>query len=234
MSGNESRQKPTSLAAVRRLTDEIGRSNRDRTGLASIHGGGASRSPELALVFMNPTRRNLSSRAGWRGPRFPFIGTPRIWRMLGDCQLLDRRLAEKFAKPAGAWSTDDARQLEQQLVRASLYITNVVKETAVDSLMPKPAVFRQYETLLHDEIELVKPRLIVAFGLAAHKSLTGMSIRLAEIYEQALRVGRVTLVGSCRGRPVIPCYFPVGRGNPQRAATILRMVAEGRTGPATG
>ena len=214
------------LATLKRRADEIGRQNRNWTGLTSIYGGGQSRLPKLALVFINPTQRNISSRPGWTGPRFPFIGTPRIWRLLGDCHLLDKRVAEQFSKPPTAWSIEDARELERQLTRSSLYITNVVKETAPGSLMPPPAVFRQYETLLHDEMAFVKPRLIIAFGLAAHNSLTGISIRLGEIYEQALRDGGVTPLGSCRGRPVVPCYFPVGRGNPRRAVALLRMVAE--------
>ena len=221
-------KKLPSLATLRQRADEIGRQNCHRTGLNSIYGGGKSHSPRLALVFINPTRRNISSLPSWIGPRFPFIGTSRIWRLLGDCHLLKEHVAEKFSKPAETWSAEDARELERQLVRASLYITNVVKETAPDSLMPGPAVFRQYETLLHDEMSFVKPRLIVAFGLAAHKSLTGISIRLAEIYARALETGNVASLGFCRERPVIPCYFPVGRGNPRRAATILSMVAENK------
>ena len=221
-------EKSLTLAALKRRTDEIGRQNRSRTGLASIYGGGKSNSPELALVFINPTQRNISSQLGWIGPRFPFIGTPRIWRLLGDCHLLNKRIAEKFSKPPETWSVEDARELERELIDASLYITNVVKETATDSLMPPTAVFRQYETLLHDEIAFVKPRLIVAFGLAAHKSLTGVSVKLGEIYAQALKDGDITSLGSCRGQPVVPCYFPVGRGNPRRAATLLQMIAEGK------
>ena len=221
-------RKPAGLTAIRKRADAIGRQNRRKTGLNSIYGGGKSHSPRLALVFINPTRRNISSLPGWIGPRFPFIGTSRVWRLLGDCRLLNERVAEKFSKPAKAWSAEDACELEGQLIRASLYITNVVKETATDSLMPGSAVFRQYETLLHDEMAFVKPQLIVAFGLAAHKSLTGISIRLAEVYAQALETGNVAPLGYCRERPVIPCYFPVGRGDPRRAATILRMIAEGK------
>ena len=221
-------KRSSSLAMLRQRADEIGRQNRSRTGLTSIYGGGESCSPKLALVFINPTQRNIASRPDWIGPRFPFIGTARVWRLLGDCQLLDKRVAEQFSKPPEAWSIEDARELEKQLIHASLYITNVVKETASDSLMPPTAVFRQYETLLHDEIAFVKPRLIVALGLATYKSLTGMSVQLNEIYTQALKDGGVTPLGSCRGQPVIACYFPVGRGNPRRAATLLQMVAEGR------
>ena len=216
------------LATFKRQADEIGRQNRHRTGLTSIYGGGQSHSPKLALVFINPTQRNISSHPSWTGPRFPFIGTTRIWRLLGDCHLLDKSIVEQFSKSPAEWSIEDAHELERQLVRASLYITNVVKETATDSLMPPPAVFQQYETLLHDEIAFVKPHLIVAFGLAAHKSLTGVSVKLGEIYEQAISEGNITSSYSCRNLPVVPCYFPVGRGNPRRATKLLQMVAKGK------
>lgn len=217
-----------SLTALRKKTDELGQSNLKRTGLASIHGGGAVHSPEFALVFMNPTQRNLSSRPGWKGPRFPFIGTSRVWRLFGDCRLLDKHLADQFNKPADDWTTADARSLETYLAQARLYVTNVIKETAVDSRPPKPAVFQRYQALLHEEMELIKPRLIIAFGLAACKSLTGISIRLEEIYQKALSSERVPIVGDCRSLPVAPCYFPIGRGNPQRAKTILHMITEGK------
>ena len=212
-----------SRAEIIKRADELGQQNYAQTGLASIYGAGASQRPKLALVFMNPTQRNISSRPDWKGPRFPFIGVPRIWRLFSGCGLLDSAFVAKIDKRAETWSVHDALQLKQELERKRLYITNVIKETAPDSQMPPKTLFNKYESLLHDELELVQPELIIAFGLVTYQALTGQNIRLADIYEQAIKTARIPIGSSHRHQPVLPCYFPVGRGNPSRAMQLLKM-----------
>ena len=209
------------LAEVRRRGDQLGQANRSQTGLASIYGGGEARQPDWALVFINPTQRNLSSRAGWSGPRFPFVGTRRIWQFLADCGLLDSGLVDKLPASPSGWSVETAIELETELSRARLYITNVVKETGVDSCLPSQRTVARYQDLLHDEIGLIRPRRIIAFGGLTYRTLTGQAIRLMDAY-QALIPGSAPTIADCQGYPVWPCYFPVGRGNPRRARAMLR------------
>ena len=219
---NQLNHKMSQTEIIKRA-DELGQQNYTRTGLTSIYGAGASQAPKLALVFINPTQRNISSRPSWSGPRFPFIGVPRIWRLFSACGLLDSSFVAKIDKRAEMWSVHDALQLEQELGRNRLYITNVIKETALDSKMPQKTLFNKYESLLHDELEFVQPKLIIAFGLVTYQALTGQNIRLADIYEQAIETGRIPTGSSHRHQPVVPCYFPVGRGNPARAMQLLKM-----------
>jgi uracil-DNA glycosylase len=80
--------------------------------------------------------------------------------------------------------------------------------------------------LLWREIELVRPRRIVAFGILPFRHLTGRAIRLDHYFSLMERRGSIEYVPALRGRwPVAPCYFPVGRGNPRRATFILRLLA---------
>lgn len=215
---------------LRARIDGLGAADLARSGLASIYGGGAADRPDWGLVFINPTGRNISSRPGWSGPRFPFIGTGRIWRFLAEAGLLADRVVDRLPARPADWSPAVASRLEGDLVRAGLYLTNVVKATAPDSRLPSLAEVDRYRRLLDDELDLVRPRLTVAFGVLAYRSLTGRTIRLADAYDRQL-AGSSIVAGSRRGLPVAPCYFPVGRGNPRRAGQMLsRLAAEARAG----
>ncbi len=213
------------MKEIKQRIDQLGVSNYARTGLVSIYGGGACKQPKLALVFMNPTSRNLSSRLSWPGPRFPFVGVYRIWYLLATCDLLSADFVAQLPKSPKAWSVNTAISLQRELISRQLYVTNVIKETAVDSSPPPRAMFAKYETLLHDELAILKPKLTIAFGALAYHSLTGENIRLADAYEQMLDRRDILKVNTRQRQTVVPCYFPVGRGNPERAMTILKMVA---------
>ena len=213
------------MKEIEQRIDQLGASNYARTGLVSIYGGGAYKQPKLALVFMNPTSRNLSSRSLWLGPRFPFVGVYRIWHLLATCDLLSADFVAQLPKSPKAWTVNTAISLQKELISRQLYVTNVIKETAVDSSLPPKAMFAKYETLLHDELAVVKPKLTIALGGFAYRSLTGENIRLANAYEQMLDCSEILRVKTRYRQTVVPCYFPVGRGNPKRATTILKMVA---------
>ena len=80
--------------------------------------------------------------------------------------------------------------------------------------------------LLIREVEIVSPKYLVTFGSIPFKYLTGKTITLGDYYDQVVRQGlhpEEVQIGSAKVE-VIPCYFPVGRGNPQRAVEILKLV----------
>ena len=110
------------------------------------------------------------------------------------------------------------------LVKRSFYFTNLVKWTGHDATLPDKKKIELYLPLLEKEIELVRPKYIVTFGLMPFTSLVKEKIKLSEYYDEVmsseLRFYRYESV------PVIPCYFPVGRGNPKRAVEMLRKINE--------
>ena len=215
--------KASGLAQIRDRIDALGAADQTRTGLASIYGAGAINQPDRALVFINPTYRNTSSQPNWLGPRFPFIGTHRIWQFLARVGWLDQPIVEQLPMKPTDWSPATAKRLEQELVRADLYLTNAVKATGADSQLPPMATVTRYRQVLHDELELIQPRLTIAFGAISYRALTGKAVRLADAYAHTLG-GQPLISTSCRGLPVTPCYFPVGRGNPGRAREMLRLI----------
>ena len=57
--------------------------------LNSVYGGGCDKNPKVALVFMNPTKRNIATSKSWEGLKVQFLGTKQIWEFLTKCELFE-------------------------------------------------------------------------------------------------------------------------------------------------
>ena len=195
-------------------------------GLRPIPGGGQHVRPEAMFVFINPTAANVSASPGWEGMRAPFIGTRAVWRIFHQAGLIDDSLADEIAARK-AWDVRFAEKVYGTLAGKGYYLTNLVKWAGHDAALPRAALVNLYLPILMREIAFVEPRRIIAFGLMPFGSLTKTPIRLADVHAQMMREGK-TMSFPCtiKGRkyPVIPCYFPVGRGNPKRAVEILALL----------
>ena len=217
------RRRPNDAAPLTRLYARIDRCRfcrRDRNRLLHIHGAGARR-PDLMLVLVNPTHRNLSADpAGVHaaGPRFPFIGVRQFWRVLAAGGLIDRKIAASLP-PRAAWRPEHTDLVRRELVRRRLYLSNIVKCCYPHGDYPAPEVVRDQLGLLGEEIRLVRPRRLVAFGALVLKTLTGRNIKLSD--PRQLSAGAVEIVSGL-GVPVAACHFPIGRGSPTKAAADLR------------
>ncbi|NIT04569.1 hypothetical protein GTO10_06790 [Candidatus Saccharibacteria bacterium] len=195
--------------------------------LIPIVGGGQADRPKLMFVFINPTHRNISSDPNWEGPRYPFIGTREVWRVFYKAGFLADNLMRSIEKSA-AWPVSFAKELEEFMKRESLYITNLVKRTGSDASLPDAGMTKLFIPVIQREIELVQPTYIVSFGLIPFERLTGRKIKLGDYYLEVVGEGSLKAfdlsMGSNLKPRVIPCYFPVGRGNPARAVEILKLL----------
>jgi uracil-DNA glycosylase len=190
-----------------------------------ILGGGCVFRPKIMFVFINPTARNISSDPGWKGPRFPFIGTKQVWRIFHRAGLFDDGLMAAIEK--SPWTVEFANRVMGFLEEKRFYITNIVKWTGADATLPDPAKINLFLPLFVREMEIVQPEHIVTFGLIPFERLTSKKINLGEYYTESVKSRRLRsydLVGSSFKTKVIPCYFPVGRGNPRQAVELLKMV----------
>ena len=77
-----------SLGALNKIFDECPRCASEANSLQHVYGGGATRNPRYCFILINPTHLNISTRPGYRGPRFPFIGVRQFWRILHRAGLL--------------------------------------------------------------------------------------------------------------------------------------------------
>jgi uracil-DNA glycosylase len=191
-------------------------------GFRHVPGGGCDDQPDLTLVFINPTVRNISAHAAWEGPRFPFSGKPKLWQILAEAGWVSADLPERMAAlgPTPAM----VEILVDEAHRQRLYLTNAVKCVDDGSNLPAAARVAAGWPFLQQEIALVRPKAIVAMGLIPFGVLTGHTVRLADelwhaqhgdyhAYPSRLIDGQ--------SYPVFPCYFPTGRGNPVAALKML-------------
>ncbi len=205
---------------------EINQKNFPENTLMPIVGNGKTVRPKVMFVFINPTHLNISSNPHWKGPRFPFIGTKQIWRIFYRAGMLDDSLMNQINNSL-TWSVDFTHQVLNALTSKSFYLTNIVKWTGYDATLPDARKVNLFLPVLEREIEIVQPQYIVTFGLIPFWNVTKERIKLREYYEEVLHHKRLkffeTKVGT-HDVKIIPCYFPVGRGDPKRAVEILKMV----------
>jgi hypothetical protein len=196
--------------------------------LVPIVGNGKTRRPRFMFIFINPTIRNISSNPEWNGPCFPFLGTRQIWAVFLKAGLLDSKLFAEINKNK-FWTVKLAKRILRFLQDRGFYFTNLVKLTEYDSRLPDSKKIRLFLPVLKREIELVRPEYVITFGLIPFERLSGEKIKLGEYFSETMKnrkLGFYVIKTDSREIKTIPCYFPVGRGNPKRAVEILKLVAK--------
>ncbi len=194
--------------------------------LKPILGNGKTSKPKIMFVFINPTHLNISSKLSWKGPRYPFIGTKPVWRVFHRAGMLSDGLMRRIEN--NEWSAEFAEELLIFLKSKSYYLTNLVKWTGSDAALPDSRKINLFLPILEKEIEIVKPEYIVTFGLIPFKALAKQEIRLKDYYEEAMKNKNLRVFETrikTHNTKIIPCYFPVGRGEPGKAKDLLRMVS---------
>lgn len=192
-----------------------------RNKLRHIYGFGAM-NPKLMLILVNPTYRNLSCGPKYKGARFPNIGVRQFWRVLADGGLISKKIAAALPPRAG-WKNGHTKSIQGELTKNKLFLTNAVKCCYSHSEYPTKNVIESQLKFLSKEIRIVNPKKIVAFGALVYKTLTGKSLKLADYWKKKRRLETEKISGL--NISVTPCYFPIGRGNPKKAAEILRSIA---------
>lgn len=192
---------------------------KSRNTLQHVHGGGKEKKPRFALVFINPTYNNISTKPQWKGRRYPFIGTRAVWRVLVKSGLLP---ASVLQLTEGKWSEETAEQVLQVMRENGVYLTNVVKCTAAHGDAPSRGAICDKLPLLIKELKIVQPQLTIAMGLIPFKALTEKNVKLGE-FAAEFSV-KPKFFSSSIGK-VVPCWFPVGRGNPKKAVELLSTIA---------
>ena len=124
------------------------------------------------------------------------------------------------------WTAKDIQFVLQSLKQNDLYLTNIVKCTGSNADLPSVSKIRSQSHLFLEELEIVQPKLIIAFGLLPFKALTRQNIKLKYFFElfKKSKLSFSTQPLNEKSFPVIPCYFPVGRGNPKQAVEILQLI----------
>ena len=182
-------------------------------GIEGIYGGGCIKSPDMMLVFMNPTARNISATSDWKGIRAPWIGVKKIWHMLANLDLLSSEAIPD------EWNESTVKELYTHVAKRKLYITNLASCTQPDARHLPDSVFREYLPLTYKEILAINPRKIITLGNQVSSILLQKTISvssyLGEESEQLVLEG-ITYT-------VFPTYYPVGQGQRNMPKAIQRI-----------
>lgn len=133
------------------------------------------------------------------------------WMVVGEAPGSEEdKLGEPFVGAAGQLLT--AMLAAIHLPREQAFITNVLKCRPPENRDPRPDEIAQCRPYLQRQIELVKPKLILAFGRIAAHNLLGLDQPLSRLRGQLHHVPDL-------GMPVVVTYHP---------AYLLRVPADKR------
>lgn len=178
--------------------------------VTAIYGAGQIVNPKICLIFMNPTAKNISSKHEWEGIRAPWIGTKNVWRLLYKLQIFKHEeiIAEILRMKPEEWTPEFAEKLYSELANQSIYITNIAKCTQDDARHVSDSVYKEYFPAMMEELNLVKPRLILAMGNQVNSVLLQKPISVSKYLNEEFEIlknGEVEF-------KVYPSYYPIGQG----------------------
>lgn len=195
------------------------------TALPPVWSGGKADTPDIALVFINPTYGNQSAREFWPDHcRAPHIGAARFWKFVVSCGLMPSSILDGLP-PDQEWTTGIATGFYLEAARAGLYVTNLVKATRTTSALPTAAYARTWIPLIADELAIVKPQIIIPLGTLTTSLLAGYPFRMRDAYEAA---HPMALGSEVLGRLIFPAYFPSGRGEPVKSREMIIKIDRAR------
>lgn len=176
--------------------------------LDSVYGCGQIKNPDVCFVFMNPTARNVSSHKEWKGLKAPWIGTKNVWNMFYQLGFFDEKFIEEInSKKPNDWNYEFAEFVYKKVKDASMYITNLSKATQVDARALPNTVFKTYVDLFFEEMDRVKPKVIITFGNQVSSVVLNKTIKVSEYRKKQENVVRKGYTYQ-----VYPVYYPVGQG----------------------
>lgn len=189
---------------------------------AGIYGAGCLQEPEIMLMFMNPTARNISSKVTWNGIRAPWLGVRNTWKLLAALGLIDQEQVEKVLDlHPDEWTETVAQGLYEHVAAKKLYISNLASCTQVDARSLPDSVFRAYLPQSHKEILTIKPKKIITLGNQVSSILLQRPISVSRYVSTEYET--LSLEGD--DFKVYPTYYPVGQGQRNMDKAIARIQA---------
>lgn len=191
--------------------------------LNSVYGYGDENRPEIALVFMNPTKRNIATSKTWKGLRAQWLGTKQIWEFLWKCGLFSQDvLAQIKEKKPNEWTPEFCNFVYDEVKRNKLWITNLAKCSQDDARPLPDEIFIQYKDLLKKELSLVKPKKIFFFGNQVASIALGEQVTVS-----TARKKKFSLEIAGENYDCYALFYPVGNGRfnqPKAIEDILEIL----------
>ena len=192
--------------------------------LNSVYGGGCENGAKVALVFMNPTKRNVATSKDWQGLKAQWLGTKQVWDFLTKCGLFSEELNGqiKDKKPAD-WTPKFCEEVYQEVERRGVWITNLAKCSQDDARPLSDEVFVEYKDLLLKELELVSPKKVLFFGNQVASIVLNEKISVSACRQKCfpIKLGKKI----CKAYAL---FYPVGNGrfNQPKAVEDVKAILE--------
>ncbi|MFH1188673.1 MAG: uracil-DNA glycosylase family protein [bacterium] len=185
-----------------------------------IRGAGCLHYPDIMLLFMNPTARNVSAHPTWQGLRAPWVGTKKVWQMLAELTLIDKAAIDYICtiRPE-EWKETDVIELYTHISTKKLYITNLASCTQQDARPLPNSIFREYLPVIYDEIQTICPGKIIPFGNQVSSILLQKNISVSQYPSKEYEILNIDQ----KHFPVYPTYYPVGQGQRNMTKAISRI-----------
>ncbi len=176
--------------------------------LNSVYGCGQENCPRVALVFMNPTKRNIATDKFWKGLRAQWLGTKQIWEFLTKCNLFSSIINEEIkSKKPKDWTPEFCKFVYKEVKKQGLWITNLEKCTQDDAKPLPDSIFLKYKNLLKEELLKVNPQKIFFFGNQVSSIMLEQSISVS-----TTRQKKFTLDINGKKFECYALFYPVGNG----------------------
>lgn len=176
--------------------------------LDSVSNGGCIDQPDLCLVFMNPTGRNIATSKEWKGRKSPWLGTKNIWDLFDAANLISKDIYEKIRsyKPRD-WTEDFCEEVYEDVAKHKVFITNLGKCTQIDARPLSDSVYLEYLDLLYKEFEIIKPKVIVLFGNQVSSIVLKENISVSTVRKKEFkrRIGKNEYT-------LYSLFYPIGNG----------------------
>ena len=173
--------------------------------LDSITFGGCLENPDICFVFMNPTARNITASKEWKGIKSPWVGTKNVWNLFYELGMIDEALYNEIRSMKGnEWTYEFAEKVYEQVRNNKFYITNLAKCTQVDARVLPDSIFREYLDLFMQDMEIVKPKVIILFGNQVSSIVLGEKISVSQVRKKEFLLNDKF---KCYA-----VYYPVGNG----------------------
>ena len=172
--------------------------------LNSIYFGGCTTNPDICLVFMNPTARNITADKSWKGLHAPWIGTKNVWQLFEQIGVINEEIyLEIKSKKGKEWTPEFAEKVYQEVTKNKFFITNLAKCTQIDARELPDKIYCKYLDLFFKEMKMVNPKKIVLFGNQVSSIVLDQKISVSQVRKQKFMKD---------GFEYYSVYYPVGNG----------------------
>ena len=190
--------------------------------LNSVYGAGKQNNPKVALVFMNPTKRNIATHKEWLGIKAQWLGTKQIWDFLTKCGIFSEDLNNSIKlKTSKEWTPEFCESVYNEVENNGLWITNLAKCSQDDARPLPDNIFREYKELLMQELTLVNPDKTFLFGNQVASIMLDEDIKVSTTRQKLFHLN---LNGKMYDTYAI--YYPVGNGrfNQDKAIEDIKQI----------